>query len=64
MAKFKRQSSMVIKRDGDDVYLFKNGVAVVPGCRWQRKPMQVTIKEFNEAQQELRGESHERKVET
>ena len=53
MAKIKLQSKMVIKRDGQDVYIFKNGVAVVPGCKWARQPMKITLAEFNEAKDEL-----------
>ena len=30
-----------------DMYVFKNGVATVPGVYFQRKPMTITLAEFN-----------------
>ena len=45
--KFKRKTRKIIKGNEGDTYIFKNGVAIVPGCFWKKKPMTVTIKEFN-----------------
>lgn len=33
--------------DGE-LYKFKNGIAEVPGIRFRRKPMYITLSEFNE----------------
>jgi hypothetical protein len=52
MAKIKRRTRNIIKTYDGERYLFKNGIAVVPGCRFQGKPMTITIKEFNELSQE------------
>ncbi len=57
MAKFKRKTSMRIKKFDEKTYIFKNGVAVVPGCFMgrgrDRKPMTMTMKEFNEVTKEI-----------
>lgn len=34
-------------KDGE-LYIFKNGVAIVPGMEISRSPVTITIKEFNE----------------
>lgn len=34
-----------------EVYKFKNGITVVPGIMIKRKPVVITIKEFNELNQ-------------
>lgn len=53
MAKFKRSRGMpVIKKcNNGDTYRFIGGVAIVPGCRFQGKPMKITLKEFRELNQ-------------
>lgn len=39
----------VIKKSFDgELYTFKNGKAVIPGCSWKHKPMYITLKEFKE----------------
>lgn len=53
MAKIKRQQRTVIKRDGKDVYIFKNGVATVPGVRYKKDKMQITLEEFCEITEEI-----------
>ena len=50
MAKVKLKP--VIKTDGNDVYKFINGVAVVPGVHFKKQPMLITLREFNELKQE------------
>ena len=37
--------------DGE-VYIFKKGVAQVPGVRFQRKPVYITLAEFKTLQEE------------
>jgi len=46
--KFKRVIRTVYKWDNNERYIFKNGVAVVPGIKFKGKPMTITLKEFNE----------------
>lgn len=43
----KIKTKKILKDDGER-YVFKNGVAIVPGVRFQNKPMKITLKEFNE----------------
>lgn len=40
-----------IFKDNGERYVFKNGVAIVPGVRFQGKPMKITLKEFLELKQ-------------
>lgn len=42
MAKIKLKKSTVIKKHDGEAYIFKNGVAKVPGTS-----MSITLKEFN-----------------
>lgn len=56
MAKIKLQQRTVIKRDGNDVYIFRNGVATVPGVRYKKEKMKITLKEFNEISGEIDNE--------
>lgn len=46
--KFKRRLKTVYKMNDGERYVFKNGVAKVPGVRWKGKTMTITLKEFNE----------------
>ena len=50
--KFKRHSKTVYKKHDEEHYVFKNGIATVPGVRYKRKPMTITLKEFNELTKE------------
>jgi hypothetical protein len=52
MAKIKRNTRNIIKTYDGEKYFFRNGVATVPGCYFQKKPMKITIKEFNELSRE------------
>jgi hypothetical protein len=36
------------KRYDGETYSFKNGFAIVPGVRFQGKPMRISLKEFKE----------------
>lgn len=53
MAKIKLQQRTVIKRDGKDVYIFRNGVSTVPGVRYKKEKMTITLKEFCEITEEV-----------
>jgi len=48
--KLKRKSGMVMKKHDGETYIFKNGVAKVPGMvnKNTRKRLTITLKEFNE----------------
>lgn len=47
MGKLKRK--MIVKYDGPDKYVFRNGVAKMPGVfHTSGKPYMVTLKQFNE----------------
>ena len=46
--KFKRKVRKVIKRLDGDVYVFRNGIAIVPDCWWQKQPMKVSLTDFME----------------
>lgn len=46
--KIKRKTKTVIKKYDDEIYVFKNGIAKVPGTYFQKKQMLITLKEFNE----------------
>ena len=46
--KFKRKSRKIMKRHDGELYIFKNGVAKVPGCTFMGKPVTITLKEFKE----------------
>lgn len=51
MKKFKGFNG--IKKHEGEVYVFKKGKARIPGCRWKRQPIYITLKEFNELQKEI-----------
>lgn len=36
-----------------ELYKFKNGIAIVPGARFNKQPIQITIKEFNSLIEEI-----------
>jgi hypothetical protein len=46
--KLKRKSGMVIKKDEGETYIFKNGVAKIPGMFYKnpRRQCTITLKEF------------------
>ena len=48
--KFKPKMTKKIKKHEGDTYIFKNGVAEIPGMRYRstRKPYTITLKEFEE----------------
>lgn len=46
MKKFKGFSGKKIHEG--ELYIFKNGIAVVPNFRYRHFPVKVTLKEFNE----------------
>ena len=48
--KLKRKQGMVIKQNDGETYIFKNGVAKIPGMFHTnpRRPFTITLKEFNE----------------
>jgi hypothetical protein len=48
MSKFKRQTKIIIKKHDGETYIFKNGIAKVPGCSWKKRPVMIPIKEFKE----------------
>lgn len=41
-----------------ETYIFKNGVAKVPGMRHSRGPYMITLKEFHELVKEVANENH------
>lgn len=45
--KLKRKLKTIYKKNEGETYIFKNGVAKVPGVTWKGKPVMITIKEFN-----------------
>ncbi len=46
--KIKRNSRTVGKKHEGETYIFKNGAAKVPGCRWNGKPMLIKLSEWKE----------------
>jgi len=47
----KFKSATITKTHENERYVFKRGVAVVPGMRYMRQPVKITLKEFNEITQ-------------
>lgn len=43
-----KRKSKVVRTDCKEIYRFKNGVAKVPGVRFQGRDMLITLKEFEE----------------
>lgn len=46
--KFKRAIKKVYRKDSGETYIFKNGLAKIPGVKFKGKPMMITLKEFDE----------------
>lgn len=46
--KLKRKMRTIRKEHDGERYTFRDGVAKVPGCWFQGKPMVITIEEFDE----------------
>ena len=49
--KFKPQKRTVYRKKDGETYIFKNGIAKVPGVKFKGKPMTITLKEFDELTQ-------------
>lgn len=54
--KLKKQTGMSIKKVCGETFIFKNGLAKVPGCTFQKKPMMITYTELVEAVMEVESE--------
>jgi len=51
--KIKRKMRTIIKKYDGETYIFKNGVAIVPGVHFPRGiPMKITLQEFNQLSKE------------
>lgn len=51
--KFKRKSKTIYKMNEGERYIFRNGIAKVPGVRWKGKPMTITLNEFKELSRDI-----------
>jgi len=50
--KFKRSMRTVYRKDCGETYIFKNGIAKVPGVKFKHLPMTITSKEFDKITKE------------
>jgi len=46
--KIKRIKKTIIKKYDGETYIFKNGIAKVPGTYFKKRIMTITLAEFNE----------------
>ena len=56
MAKIKMFAGMK-KCPSGEKYIFRNGIALVPGCIYAGKPMKISIVEFREISKGINNES-------